>query len=164
MATRAPPTRSTRPAAGWISGASSTTSPPRRSGFRRRGCLRVLRTGSPSGGETSHVVVKSQLPTSNSQGTPNCHARSTTSKRTHRIRFGSWRLEMPWWLEIGSWKFACSFAAARGSLFAPAQLGSERILSRPRSENPADDDSDQQHTGNEDEVRRGHVAHGNVLL
>ena len=79
--------------------------PPRRSGFRRRGCLRVLRIGSRSGGDASLVRVNSQLPTSNSQGESlerqsRCkppRMASPEDVRTRDVRIyslGSWELEV----------------------------------------------------------------------
>src|SRR5207249_1206405 len=43
-----------------------------------------------------------------------------------------------------------------GPFFPSSQLHGVRVTRRARSENPADDDSDEQHGGNEDEVTGGH--------
>lgn len=45
------------------------------------------------------------------------------------------------------------------SFFSTAQLGGEGIMCSAGAENPADHDTDDQHTRNEDQVRRRHVAH-----
>src|SRR5688572_11093194 len=47
-----------------------------------------------------------------------------------------------------------------GSLLPALHLHRERVARGARTEHPADDDSDQQHGGDEDEVRRAHLGHG----
>ena len=59
-------------------------------------------------GPTGEQCQARQLPSSNSQGTPNSQLPSKTPNSTWKLAFGpwfgSWRLGVPWDLEVGGWK------------------------------------------------------------